>query len=55
MKRFPKTLYVTVEHGSGGETWLAPHEQMPESVDTEPCAMYQLIQVAKIEVTRKFK
>jgi hypothetical protein len=52
---FPKTIHVTREEAANEDPYLVAHEDGPPQLDeTAPCAIYQLVEVGKIEVTRTF-
>jgi hypothetical protein len=53
--KFPKTIYVTRDDYDNGESYLLADAEQPEPEESSPCAIYQLIEVATLEVTRTLK
>ena len=53
--KFPKTLYVTREYPNNDDSYLQADSEEPWVDETTPCAVYQLVEVATLEVTRTLK
>jgi hypothetical protein len=55
MPKFPKTIYVTQETAANDDPWFVVHEDGPPNSDeTQDCAVYELVKVGKVEVSRTF-
>lgn len=56
---FPKKLYVTSEPMDGGDAVFIAHEggleSVEESNDGAPVAVYQLVEVKTLKVTKELK
>jgi len=57
MKKFPETLHVVIEEpGSGDEPFLVVLEEGPNDVESsQDCAIYQLVKVGRVKVTKTFE
>lgn len=56
MKKFPKIIHVTREIPANDDSYLNVHEDGPpdDADETQPCAIYQLVEVGKVVVDRRF-
>jgi hypothetical protein len=54
--KFPKQLYVRRDTGidDDEEVYFLTDVEMPEVEVTEDCAVYELVSVGKVQVTRTF-
>ncbi len=55
MTKFPKTIYVTREFPANDDSYLQADAEPPSPEESTPCAVYQLVEVATLEVTRILK
>lgn len=54
--KFPKTITVTLEGQDTRDEFLSIHDDdLSDIAETTHCAVYELVRVTKIEVTRKIK
>lgn len=55
-KKFPETLLVRIED-EGDDSWFAVDEEvtdLPDEAAGEPVAVYKLVKVGTVEVTKTF-
>lgn len=53
--KFPKTVYVTLEGEDTRDEYLSVHAELPSPDKTQECAVYELVKVARVTVTRKLE
>lgn len=54
MKKFPTTLYVTREGEGTNDEYLTADDETPSVDDTTVVAVYRLVEVGKVTVTREY-